>query len=172
MPAIEGAYAIYVAAIAASLAFFQPDSGMQAGDPASGRVAFSLGANINDSTSAARDGIATLTWRPERDWRLGLKPGLALGLAEDAGFVALELRKDFRWGNVTVTPFIGPALWQAGGGGLDADELLQVRTGFDVAVRLGDRLELSAGTYHISNAQVTTGSADIDVITAGGALRF
>jgi hypothetical protein len=164
MAAIEGGYAIYVLAVAASL--------LAQGETAEApRLSLGWGRNINTESPEGRDGILILDWISGHDIAGGLSPGLSAGIAPSGmAYMSLDLRKTFRFGPVNLSPHIGPALY--GSGGFDASELVQVRTGFEIEWRLSDQADLRVGTWHMSNAQITDGSADLDVVEIGLSLQF
>jgi len=92
---------------------------------------------------------------------------------DGALFVSAGLRREFRLGNVTIMPYFGPALSQGDvGGGFRSDELLQFRTGIEVSYSVSDQMRAGVGFYHLSNAGLTAGSADLDVASASVTWRF
>lgn len=154
-------YAQFVAVVGGGMLAFDPSE-----HPATQNthVLITLGQNAEDKSPVGQDGFLTIEGRPAREIGWGFKPVYSLGLSVDgAGFVGYGVRKDYRWGNVQLTPFFGPALYQKEAGRFEAKELMQFRTGFDVIYNLTPSVGLGFGMYHISNAGLTSVSAGIDV---------
>lgn len=137
-------------------------------------ILFSVGPNFGTTSSPrSSDAVATLEWRPEQYWVWGTKPIWSLGVAGDGAFyVSGGVRGDFTLGRVLMTPHFSLALYQDGQGGFEAKELLQFRTGIDAFLPLGDRTMVGLGYYHLSNAQLTRRSADLDVVRLSLLVRY
>ncbi len=126
-----------------------------------------------DTSNQWRHSIATMELRPDQPWFGEIKPIWSLGLsARGAVYVAGGIRADFELGPVLVTPHFSLALYQDGRGGFDADELVQFRTGIDAFVPISDRTMVGLGYYHMSNAGLTSQSANLDVVRLSVLTRF
>ncbi len=167
MPMLGLTYAAYVALVGGSMIVFDaPQEVSPTPTPwvlAVGRTAPQGGAAAG--RGATRSTAVDVEWRGEAAWPLGLKPVVAAGVFADGGaWVGSGVRKDFRLGSVGITPHTGPVLYQSRlGEGSRGSEWLQFRTGVDVWLPLGKSGHLALGHYHLSNAQITRGSADTDV---------
>lgn len=175
MPMLGLTYAAYVALVGGSMIAFDAPPEAPGTTPPSwmtavGRTAPQGGAVT--ARGATRRTAVDVEWRPDAlgAWPLpwGLKPVAAVGAFSDGGaWLGPGVRKDFRLGSVGITPYTGPVLYQRQlGGGVRINrgkEWLQFRTGFDVWVPVGPTMRLGIGHYHLSNAQITKGSADTDV---------
>ena len=118
--------------------------------------------------------FVTVDYRPDKELFWRLKPQYAVGLSADgAAYVSFGSRIDLRIGDVRITPYSGPALYHAGQSGVSAsDALIQFRSGIDIAVPLNDRLSLSAGYMHVSNADLFDYSADAEIFRVGLEFTF
>jgi hypothetical protein len=154
-------YAKFVAIVLGGMVGFQP-----AEHPASkdSQWLVTAGTNGKDKTPVGQEGFITVERRPAEELAWGFKPVQSLGLSVDgAGFIGYGVRKDYRWGDVQLTPFFGPVLYQKSLGNFEAKQLVQFRTGFDVMYNLTPAVGVGVGLYHISNARLTAQSAEIDV---------
>lgn len=138
------------------------------------RWRIALGANIAEGPGPGADGVLTidrLSGTPI--WR-ELQPFWGFGVSVDgAVFVSFGLQRDFRLGNVTITPYFAPTLYQSDlGGEFRSAELLQFRTGVEISYSFSDQMRAGVGVYHMSNAGITSGSADLDVAYAAFTFRF
>lgn len=165
MSAFGMTYAMYVAVVGGSLLAFDPPVQPDSSKPVGPAWAVSVGANDPQKSPVGQDGFLSVDYRPNTEWIGRFKPQWGLGASVDGAVYAnLALRKDYRWGAVQVTPYIGPALYQSQADqGLRARELIQFRTGFDVLLHAGPKVSMGLGYYHISNAKLTRFSAGIDV---------
>ena len=171
MPVLGLTYAAYVALVGGSMIAFdaprEAPGTMPSWLTAVGRTDPQGGAVT--ARQAARSTAVDIEWRPDTLGALplpwGLKPVAAAGAFSDGGaWLGLGVRKDFRVGPVGMTPYTGPVLYQSRlGDGARGNEWLQFRTGFDVWMPVGSAMRLGIGHYHLSNAQITKGSADTDV---------
>lgn len=132
---------------------------------AGGRWLFSYGMNNPRKTSPGTDGFLSAEYWPAEPLLWKLKPIYGVGVSTDgAAYITAATRRDFKLGPVTLSPYTGPVLYQSKmGSNWEGRELIQFRTGIDVVIPLTDALSLGAGFYHISNAGLTTRSAEIDV---------
>ncbi len=139
-----------------------------------GDLLLSLGADFEAAgSSATQHAVATFEWRPDTALFWGTKPIWSLGISETgAAYVAGGIRGDFTLGRVLVTPHFSLALYRDGEGGFESKELLQFRTGIDAFVPVGERTMLGIGYYHLSNAGLTSRSADWDVVRLSLLLRY
>lgn len=165
-------YIQYVATVI-GLGTFLPQGSLPPND-GTDRWRVALGANVASTPGPGESGVLTIdrllgapVWRE-------LRPFWGVGVSVDGAlFVSAGLRREFRLGNVTIMPYFGPALYQADvGGGFRSDELLQFRTGVEVSYAFSDQMRAGVGFYHLSNAGLTAGSADLDVAYAGFSWRF
>lgn len=96
-------------------------------------------------------------------------PIYGIGLSDQGtGFVSAGLGSPLEVFGIKVMPFTGPALYSD----TKNSDLIQFRTGFDITQTVTDKLALSGGYYHISNAQNNATSADIDVAHLGLKINF
>jgi hypothetical protein len=139
-----------------------------------GGVVLSYGLDLGrDGSDQWRHSVATIELRPDQSWFGAVKPIWSLGISGDgAVYVAGGIRGDFDVGGFLVTPHFSLALYQDGRGGFDADELVQFRTGIDAFVPISDSTMLGLGYYHLSNARLTSKSADQDVVRLTVLFRF
>ena len=125
----------------------------------------SYGRNDPKKGTPGTDGFLSIENRPDAKVFWNFKPAYALGVSVDgAAFTSVALRKDFKFGPIQVTPYIGPALYQSDVfRHFKSSEIVQFRTGFDILLKARSNLMFGLGTYHISNAGITNGTAGIDV---------
>lgn len=109
--------------------------------------------------------MAGVELRGDRDLWRGVRPVFGLGATREGSVLATAgVYRVFRIGPVAATPHFGPALFHDGRAGLDARALLQFRSGIDVFVPVGETVALGLGIYHVSNAGITSRSANLDVV--------
>lgn len=152
-----------VALLVAAPAGFVPRAAAAADDSASFLVSF--GPDYGAGTKRAwREGFATFEYRSGRRLWRGIKPVYSFAVSREGAMLgAVGLYGGFRLGPVEITPHFSVGLYQDGIGGFDAKELLQFRSGIDALVPLSDTVSLGLGIYHVSNADITRRSADLDV---------
>lgn len=129
-------------------------------------VLFSFGPDFGAGSSRAwNEGLATLEYRSARVLGWGLRPIYGVAVSGQGGILGTAgLHAVFQLGVVEVTPHFSLGLWQDGSGGFDSDELIQFRTGIDAFLPLSPTVSLGLGIYHVSNAGITSRSADLDVV--------
>ncbi len=94
-----------------------------------------------------------------------LRPLYSFSVSRDGGFMGgVGLFGVFGLGAVEVTPHFSLGLWQDGPGSFDADELIQFRSGIDFFVPVTANMRIGLGYFHVSNAGITSRSANQDVI--------
>jgi len=164
MTAFGITYALYAGLIAGGLLLVDAPA-RDATEQARSDWLVSAGADDRSRATVGRDGFVTVEYRPHRQTWRGLSPLYAAGASADgAAYFSAALRKDFEWGGVSLSPYLGPALYQSRPGRrYDGRELLQFRSGFDLTYALSPALRVGLGYYHISNARLNQRSADIDV---------
>jgi len=165
-------YAVFVGAILGLMAFGKPSDEMKRRDVGSPNWALTYGQNAPRKSDFGQDGVVTLEYRSDRAMWFDLKPLYAVGTDMKGAFVAVGLRKDFYFGKLQVTPFFGPALYQSDLSDFSAGELIQLRTGIDVALPVSDRVRIAVGYYHLSNARNDDHTAGIDVTRISIVGRF
>jgi len=144
--------------------------------PADGldRWRIALGANVAPVPGPGEGGVLTIDrLMGEPLWR-ELRPFWGFGVSVDgAVFATVGLYREFRLGNLTITPYFGPTLYQSDiGGAFRSDELIQFRTGVEVSYSFSEQMRAGVGFYHLSNGGMTAGSADVDVAYASVLFRF
>jgi len=166
-------YAMFAGAIALGLLTHSPGESLRKRDAENGAWLFSLGKNDPQKRGVGINGLASIEYFSEQEWFGDFKPIWAASLDPDGGgFVSLALRKDFYWGPVQISPYIGPALHQRDLTKFDMDELFQFRTGIDVMYPLTDDVLLGIGFFHMSNSQNNDASSDVDVTRFSIVRRF
>ena len=102
------------------------------------------------------------------------EPVLTIGASEDGLFyVSGGLSAPFHLGNFEIRPHFGPVFYQSDlSDSFDLEEVLQFKTGLDIGYRFTERLSLTAGYNHLSNAKITSESADLDVTHIGLKVHF
>lgn len=184
-------YATYVALTVGAMAFLPSDEqagneaggkdrtathseGLKAPADASGTWLFSYGMNNPNKTSPGKDGFWSAEYWPSAPLFWKLKPIYGVGVSSDgAAYVTAATRRDFKVGPIMITPYTGPILYQSDPGSKwEGRELIQFRTGIDVVIPVTNALSVGAGFYHISNAGLTTRSAEIDVSRISVQYRF
>lgn len=133
------------------------------------------GGMVNDTTDLVDShNHWSVDYLPDGELFWGLQPLYGVGVFGDGGvYITAGLRKDFRWNKITLTPHTGTALFESGQNGANFDdETIQFRTGLDVGLQLNDRLDVSLGYFHMSNAGLTRASADVDVLRLGLRIRY
>jgi len=161
-------YAVYVGIVLAALALPPSWSDMDGKNT----LGVTAGANNPDKHSKGDDGVFSVEYRQKRELFHGLQPLVAAGLSVDgAGYATVGVRKGFNFGWVRIEPYFGPALYQSSLGDGNSKELLQFRTGTDVFVGRED-LAFGVGFYHISNANMNSESAGLDIIHAAVKMKF
>jgi hypothetical protein len=170
MPLLGMTYAAYVALVGGSMVAFDAPPTPPGATPnwlvAVGRT--DPQGRAVAARGAQRSTTMDVEWRPDTlgSWSLpwGLKPVVAAGAFADGGaWLGTGVRKDFRLGPLGISPHTGPVLYQSRlADGARSNEWLQFRTGFDVWLPLGTNARVGVGHYHLSNAQITRGSADTD----------
>jgi len=161
-------YAMYVGIVLAALALPPSWSDMDGKNT----LGVTAGANNPDKHSKGNNGVFSVEYRQKQELLHGLQPLYAAGLSVDgAGYATLGIRKGFTIGWVRLEPYIGPALYQSSLGNFGAKELIQFRTGTDVFVG-GEDLAFGVGFYHISNANMNSESAGLDIIHAAVKMKF
>ncbi len=166
-------YAVFVGAVWAALVFGKPTEEMKRRDVQSPNWSLTWGRNAPDKSAFGQDGVLTIEYRSDQELLFGLKPIYAIGSDFEGGaFVSVGLRKDFYFGRMQITPFFGPALYQSDLGDFSEGELLQLRTGIDLAYVASDRMRVSIGYFHMSNGQNNEHSAGIDVTRLAVSYRF
>jgi hypothetical protein len=166
------AYAQFVAATI-GLGTLLPQGGLPTADGMD-RWRIALGANVAPTPGPGEDGFLTVDRLfGEPVWR-ELRPFMGFGISVDgAVFATVGLYREFRVGNLTITPYFGPTIYQSDlGGAFQSEELLQFRTGVEVSYSFSEQMRAGVGIYHISNAGITPASADIDVAYASVLFRF
>jgi hypothetical protein len=164
MSAFGITYALYAGLIAGGL-FFVDVPERDAAEQARSDWLVSAGADRRSRATVGRDGFVTVEYRPHRQTWRGLSPLYALGASADgAVYFSAAVRKDFEWGRLSFSPYLGPALYQSRPGErYDGQELIQFRSGFDLSYALSPAVRVGIGYYHISNAKLNGSSAEIDV---------
>jgi hypothetical protein len=172
MPVLGLTYAAYVSLVGASLVAFDESTSSAANhstQPAPAHWVVGVGQTDPQAGARARRQAhqhpsLDLEWRSGQVWWRGIKPLVSAGAFADGGaHLGVGVYRDFHWGAWSVTPFTGPVLYQSQLGQSASSEILQVRTGFDVKWAISPQTQLGLGHYHLSNAQITRGSADTDV---------
>lgn len=154
-------YAQFVAIVGGGMLVFDPADHPESLNT---HLVISVGQNAKNKSPVGQNGFLTIEGRPSREIAWGFKPVYSMGLSVDgAGFVGYGVRKDYRWGDLQLTPFFGPVLYQQQIGRFEAKQLVQFRTGFDVIYNVTPSVGMGLGMYHISNAGLTSESAGIDV---------
>jgi len=154
-------YAQFVAVVGGAMVAFDGHEPVQAD---ASRALVSIDHVYKNQGLAVKESMLSVELRPAQEWIWGFKPVYAVGAATDnSAYASLGVRKDYHFGNVQVTPFLGPALYQSKLGTFKGNELLQFRTGFDVIYNMSPNVGFGVGVYHISNAQITKHSADKDM---------
>ena len=155
-------YAMFVGLVGGGMIAFEPPA-----HPPQEKTDWlmTVGTNSPRKAPVGQDGFLTVESRPRNELAWGFKPVYAVGLSVDGGaFATVGVRKDYHFGNLQLTQFFGPALYQSElGTDFKAKELVQFRTGFDFIYNINPKLGIGAGFYHISNAKLTTESAGVDV---------
>jgi len=102
------------------------------------------------------------------------EPMLTSGVSEDGLFyVSGGVSTAFQLANFELRPHFGPVFYQSSlSGAFELEEALQFKTGYDLSYRFTDRFSLTAGFHHLSNAQITPESADLDITHLGLKLHF
>lgn len=164
-------YAQFVAALGGGMLAFEPPVVPESNQS---HWMVSVGTNDKDKAPVGQDGFLDLELHPAQEWAWGFKPVYAVGVSVDgAAYASVGVRKDYRWGKFQFTPFIGPALYQQDlGGSFESEQLLQFRSGFTFSVDVTPNARLGLGMYHISNAQITEQSAEIDVTRVTLQIRY
>jgi hypothetical protein len=117
------------------------------------------------SDRAWDEGYATLEYRSDRRLWLGLRPLYSFSVSREGAILGTAgVHAVFRLGPVDITPHFGIGLWQDGSGGFESRELIQFRTGIDALLPLSPAVSVGLGIYHVSNAGITSRSADLDVV--------
>jgi len=161
-------YAVYVGIVLTALALPPSWSDMDGKNT----LGVTAGANNPDKHSKGNNGVFSVEYRQKQELLHGLQPLYAVGLSVDgAGYATMGVRKGFTIGWVRLEPYIGPALYQSSLGNFGAKELIQFRTGTDVFVG-GEDLAFGVGFYHISNANMNSESAGLDIIHAAVKMKF
>ena len=75
-------------------------------------------------------------------------------------------------GAVEVTPHFSVVAWQDGRGGFEVRELVQFRSGIDLAVPVSPTTSVGLGIFHVSNAGITRRSANLDVVRLAVLWRY
>jgi hypothetical protein len=129
-------------------------------------VLLSFGPDYGAGSSRAwNEGYLTAEHRSDRDLWRGLRPIYGLAVSrEGAALGTVGVFAAFQLGAVEITPHFSLGLWQDGAGGFDEDELIQFRTGIDAFLPLSPDVSVGLGIYHVSNAGITSRSADLDVV--------
>lgn len=161
-------------AIAGSVAAFALSATAAAPDPLAGHGLL-LGAGPDFGAPSARvwrRSVAGVEVRGDRDLWRGVRPTFGLGVTRAGSVLATAgAYRVFRIGPVAATPHFGPALFHDGRAGLDARALVQFRSGIDLFVPVGETVALGLGVYHVSNAGITSHSANLDVVQLSVLLR-
>jgi hypothetical protein len=161
-------YAMYVGIVLTALALPPNWSDMDGKNT----LGVTAGANNPDKHSQGNNGVFSVEYRPKQELLYGLQPLYAAGLSVDgAGYATMGVRKGFHFGWVRLEPYFGPALYQSSLGNFGAKELIQFRTGTDVFVG-GEDLAVGVGFYHISNANMNSESAGLDIIHGAVRMKF
>lgn len=157
-------YAEFVIGIGLSMLYGPADLAHQ-----SQQNSVSIGTAVQSWDEAWTENFVTFTHRSDGVVWGKFTPIYAVGLSnQGTSFVSAGLGRPLAILGIKVMPFTGPALYFDNRN----NDIVQFRTGFDITQSLGDNLALSAGYYHISNAQANAPSADIDVAHLGLTLRF
>jgi hypothetical protein len=129
-------------------------------------VLFSFGPDYGAGSSQAwNEGYLTAEFRSDRDLWRGVRPIYGLAVSREGAVLGtVGVHASFQLGAVEVTPHFSLGLWQDGEGSFDEDELIQFRTGIDAFLPLSPDVSLGLGVYHVSNAGITSRSADLDVV--------
>ena len=165
-------YGVFVGVILGLMAFGKQSEEMKRRDAVSPNWALTYGRNDPEKSDFGQNGVVTIEYRSDHEMWFDLKPLYAFGTDMKGAFFAVGLRKDFYIGNFQITPFFGPALYQSDLGHPSAGDLLQFRTGIDFAIPINDRVRLSVGYFHLSNARMDDYSAGIDVTRISLVGRF
>ena len=107
-------------------------------------------------------------------WDVPLNPVWSVsGNRRGAALATWGVHASFALGPVEVTPHFGVGLYQSGQGGAGrGKELLQFRSGIDAFLPLTDRTALGLGIVHVSNARITSRSANLDIVRLSLRQRF
>ncbi|MCU9849074.1 acyloxyacyl hydrolase [Defluviimonas sp. WL0024] len=133
------------------------------------------GGMLNDTTALVGSrNHWSVDYLPDGELFWGLQPLYGLGAFGDGGaYLTAGLRKDFHWGRITLTPHTGTALFESGQSGTFIDdETIQFRTGLDISLPLNERLAVSLGYFHMSNAGLNKASADADTFRLGLRIHY
>jgi hypothetical protein len=158
--------ALLAAAIALPLALAAPALASDRPVTAGAGALVSFGPDFGAGSGRAwREGFATFEYRSDRRLWRGLRPiyGFAAS-GQGAVYGTVGLHGAFSLGPVEVTPHFSVGLFQDGRGGFDSRELLQFRSGIDAFLPVGRNAALGLGIYHVSNARITSRSANLDVV--------
>lgn len=154
-------YAQFVAVLGGGMLAFEPPAHPDLNTDA---VVVSVDHMYKKRAQNVRENVLSLELKSSSEWFWGFKPTYAAGIGSDgSGYAALGLRKDYRWGNFELSPFIGPAIYQSKVGTWKSEELLQFRSGLNLTYKISDTVDLGVGVYHLSNAKMNTASADKDM---------
>lgn len=165
-------YAVFIGAILGLLAFGKPDAESIRRGAQAPNWLLTYGRNAPDKSDFGQDGVLTVEYRSDQEGWFGLKPVYAAGTDFSGAFVSVGVRKDFFLGDLQVTPFFGPALYQSRLRDFSSGELIQFRTGIDLSYAIGDRMHVALGYYHMSNGRNDDHTAAIDVARLAVLCRF
>lgn len=165
-------YAVFIGAILGLLAFGKPgEESIRRGAQAPNWL-LSYGRNAPGKSDFGQDGVMTVEYRSDRALWFGLKPVYAAGTDFRGAFVSVGLRKDFFLGDLQVSPYFGPALYQSRLRDFSGGELMQFRTGIDLSYAVSDRIHVALGYYHMSNGRNDDHTAAVDVTRLVVSCRF
>lgn len=163
-----------VLAVTATLAALAAPAPLVAGD-----WVFTVGPDLGrGSTKAAESTFLTIEYRSPTAlatiWGVPLQPIWSLsGNNRGAVLATWGVHTAFSLGPVEVTPHFGVGLYQSGQGGAGrGKELLQFRSGIDAFVPINDRTAVGLGIAHVSNARITSRSANLDIVRLSLRQRF
>ena len=156
-------YAQYAALIIASLGL--PSSPVDQDAMVNTRV--TVGWNVKSDAEVGKKGILTFEKLLPNNLLYGIRPLLAVGFSVDGmGYASAGVRKDFIFDKIRVSPYFAPSMYSANMRYPTVSELIQFKSGVDVAYQVKQNTYVGVGIYHMSNAQITKDSAGVDVYHA------
>jgi len=147
------------------LGLFAAAPATDAGAAERGSWLVSIGPDFGAGTANAwQAGLTTIEYRARQPVVHGLRPVYALAASRRGAVLASAgLHASFFLGPVEITPHFSVGIYHGGPDGQGSKERLQFRTGVDAFLPIGEDLSLGFGVYHVSNARITSASANLDV---------
>jgi hypothetical protein len=166
-------YAVYATVIAVSVGVPLPSSWGLKTPPVNDGWVISYGKNAPEKAGIGKNGIYAIEYWSAEEMFPKVRP--MWSIASDGGvggYASFTLRRDFELGQFQISPYAGIAAHQRDWTNYNAKELIQYRTGFDISWVPNERVQVTAGFYHMSNFGVTGTSASIDVTRIAFVSRF